>query len=258
MTTFFPFPRLPLELRRRVWEMSVEPREVAVGPGLVRRGRSPPPAWLQVCGEARTYFRTKYRKVYGSEENLDVGGLQQKEQDFHIYAWVNVDIDVVYCSQYPLKQVTCELPSVRWLIVETRDEEFWFYRDCSPLTDICSALETVTILHPPPSRPGGVVRFDNRWWSEWDSWMESVYFTCAPVTFRTRIIWPEFPEAGEVNPDNYLKLERDARRETKARYPDFWEEGYEVSDDDDERMSAPHRFRTGFRHADGCNCSYKK
>jgi len=30
-TTFYPFPRLPLELRLAIWEMTVEPREVAVG-----------------------------------------------------------------------------------------------------------------------------------------------------------------------------------------------------------------------------------
>jgi hypothetical protein len=31
MSTFHPFPRLPLELRLAIWEMTVEPREVEVG-----------------------------------------------------------------------------------------------------------------------------------------------------------------------------------------------------------------------------------
>jgi hypothetical protein len=30
MSTFHPFPRLPLELRLAIWEMTVEPREVEV------------------------------------------------------------------------------------------------------------------------------------------------------------------------------------------------------------------------------------
>jgi hypothetical protein len=46
MFTFHPFPRLPLELRRSIWELSIEPREVAVGRELSRCSRTPPPPVL--------------------------------------------------------------------------------------------------------------------------------------------------------------------------------------------------------------------
>ncbi|KND87881.1 hypothetical protein TOPH_07527 [Tolypocladium ophioglossoides CBS 100239] len=62
MATFYLFPRLPFELRARIWELTVEPRTVEVGfkrskgtYGLVLHVASSTPvsAVLQACHEAR-------------------------------------------------------------------------------------------------------------------------------------------------------------------------------------------------------------
>ncbi|KAJ8120638.1 hypothetical protein ONZ43_g2704 [Nemania bipapillata] len=252
MSTFHPFPKLPLEIRQQIWEMSVEPREVAVGYHLTRRRRSPPPSLLHACSEARSHLQGQYTKVFGFAEPLTYLERQRMKEP-PIYTWVNVKLDTVYCAQFTLEQVVSELPLVRWLIIEMQDPDYWFYNQCSTLRHMGKTLETVTMLHPAPRSKSG--RFDSRWWTEWDDWMESCYFTCGPVHFYTRIIWPEFPEAGEINPDNYLKIERDWRRKRWAVDPDQWGT---VSDDDDDRMSAPGRFRLGWRHVPGCTCSYKR
>ncbi|KAK1778230.1 hypothetical protein QBC45DRAFT_414813 [Copromyces sp. CBS 386.78] len=90
MTTFHPFPRLPPELRLRIWELTVEPRTVdfriadtertmgfrieAINgtPNNVVQLRSstPPPATLQACREARNHLssgggrRVLYEQVF--------------------------------------------------------------------------------------------------------------------------------------------------------------------------------------------------
>ncbi|KAI1127409.1 hypothetical protein F5Y10DRAFT_242719 [Nemania abortiva] len=247
MSTFHPFPKLPLEIRQQIWEMSVEPREVAVVSYLTRRWRSPAPSLLHACSEARLHLQRQYTKVFGLSAFE-----RQHMPDPLIYTWVNPNSDTVYCDQDRLEQVISELPFVRWLVIEMLDPYSWSYRQCILLRDMGKTLENVTLLHPPPPFEPG--RFDSQWWAEWDDWMEFCYFTCDPVPFYTRIIWPEFPEAGEINPDNYLKIERDWRREQWSANPDEWGT---VSDDDDDRMSAPGRFRTDWRHVPGCNCSYK-
>ncbi|KAI0803397.1 hypothetical protein GGR55DRAFT_663122 [Xylaria sp. FL0064] len=252
MSTFHPFPRLPLEIRQQIWDLSVEPHEVAIGELLRRRRRSQPPPLLHACSESRSWIRRKYTKFFESKKSMPACEGQPK-RDCPIYSYVNVNIDIVYCSQYALENVATGLPFVRWLIIEVNDPELWYYNYCPTLRHMDRALETVTILQPPSfSEP---TLFDSKWWTEWDDWMESCYFTCDPVPFHTRIIWPEFPEAGEINPDNYLKTERDSRRELWGRNPD---EFGEVSNDDDERMSAPGRFRLGWRHVPGCNCAYQR
>ncbi|KAI1353219.1 hypothetical protein F5Y01DRAFT_63619 [Xylaria sp. FL0043] len=251
MSTFHPFPRLPLEIRQQIWDLSVEPREVAIGQPLRRRRRSQPPPLLQACSESRSWIQRRYTKFFETKTTPAREG--QPKQDCLIYSWVNVNTDTVYCDQCALEKVANGLPFVRWFIIEVDDPELWYYNYCSTLSHMDRALETVTILHPPPFSK--TTPFDSRWWGEWDDWMEILYFRCDPVQFYTRIVWPEHPEAGEINPDNYLKIERDARRELWGRNPDEWGE---VSDDDDDRMSAPGRFRLGWRHVPGCNCSYQR
>ncbi|KAI1278524.1 hypothetical protein F5Y07DRAFT_360275 [Xylaria sp. FL0933] len=250
MFAFHPFPRLPLELRQQIWDLSVEPREVAVGQRLKRRCRSQPPPLLHACGESRSRVQVQYTKFFEKTKIMPARE-GQPVQDYLIYSWVNVNIDTVYCSQSALEQIANKLPSIRRLVIEASDPDSWYYNDCHALRDV--ALEAVTILHPPPFSKTS--RFDSSWWAEWDDWMESCYFRCDPVPFYTRIVWPEHPEVGEINPDNYLKIERDARRELWGQNPDEWGE---VSDDDDDRMSAPGRFRLGWHHVPGCNCAYKR
>ncbi|KAI0405451.1 hypothetical protein F4802DRAFT_597280 [Xylaria palmicola] len=144
MSTFHLSPRLPLEIRQQIWELSVGPREVAVG-------------------EARSHLQTRYRKVFGFPHDRPVreGGYRSFPP---IYTWVNIDIDTVYCHQSTFERVLYEIQSLRWLVIETCDPEYWFFESGFALIDVDTAIESVTILHP----PGRTSRFDSRWWAEWD------------------------------------------------------------------------------------------
>jgi hypothetical protein len=82
MATFHPFQRLAYELRAVIWELTIESRTVDVeiryqthvsqrGPFLT--SRTPVPAVLQVCREARSYGL--YRKTF-SEIATPAKGLQ--------------------------------------------------------------------------------------------------------------------------------------------------------------------------------------
>ncbi|XP_014561983.1 hypothetical protein COCVIDRAFT_85490 [Bipolaris victoriae FI3] len=94
MTTFHPFPRLPLELREQIWKDTVEPRTVDV-----RRfqawpqhyGRlvssTPIPAILQSCREARNLGL--YKKVFFEGEEAESSKTEQR------YVWMDLDIDIM-------------------------------------------------------------------------------------------------------------------------------------------------------------------
>ncbi|KAJ0303159.1 hypothetical protein COL516b_006670 [Colletotrichum fioriniae] len=76
-------------------------------------------------------------------------------------------------------------------------------------------------------------RTDEQWWADWDDMMASCYFRDNPVAFYTRILYPKYPPY-EINPENYLKVERAHRRKLVAEHPDWYEQGYEVFDSDDD------------------------
>ena len=128
MTTFHPFPRLPLELREQIWKDTVEPRTVDVRrvrdkwsqPYLGRYGRlvssTPIPATLHSCREARNLglyerviFEVDIVKKFENnhapevliekfftpeekqgEEEPEKAGCPKTEQR---YVWLDLDID---------------------------------------------------------------------------------------------------------------------------------------------------------------------
>ncbi|KAJ4986598.1 hypothetical protein SVAN01_07907 [Stagonosporopsis vannaccii] len=235
MREFCPFSRLPLELRKRVWELAMEPREVAVGLNLARRPRTAPPSILHASSEARTHLQGFYDVCFG-------GRTPEK------YSLVNFNLDTVYCSMVELVRCDRELPRIRRLIVECVDAELFFYKYGRPLYQ-AAALDTVTILHY-----GHDAVYDT-WWREWDGIMQEWYYRDDPVTFTAKIISPDDPNSIEISPDNYLKIERDWRRKngpTPEEDPD-----YQVSDSDDD-VDAPWRFRQGYRHVEACDCPSKR
>ena len=217
----------------------MEPREVVVGRASVRPPRSPPPPLLHACAESRFYLGEYYTKAF-------TFGTPAR------YSWVNFEMDTIYLSQGDLLAFEPEISSIRWLIVESEDAEHFFYKDCSPLIHCSKVLKTVTILDV---KSGGAYQ---EWWREWDDLMEMFYFGDDAVPFYTKITNANDPASIEINPDNYLKIERDGRRKFAAEHPESWSSDEEISDDDDDRMSAPGRFRTGWRHVQDCNCAYKR
>ncbi|GIJ92114.1 hypothetical protein Asppvi_011089 [Aspergillus pseudoviridinutans] len=93
MAAFHLFPRLPFELRARIWELTVEPRTVEVrvkkdnslwGEGEILHVTSstPVPAVLQACHEARNL--RLYQQAFNFSSAVEPR-----------YVWVNFDIDMI-------------------------------------------------------------------------------------------------------------------------------------------------------------------
>lgn len=139
MGTFHPFPRLPLELRERIWELTLEPRTVEVrlerGPTYVPvhsrlkkyyvtlRSSTPVPPILQACQEARNcglYER-------GFAEVQDRG-----YDDPHRYVWINFDIDIVSIGDFAIQDLFPVAPKIKRLqFLQEYSEAFfhWIHRD---------------------------------------------------------------------------------------------------------------------------------
>lgn len=139
MTTFHLFPRLPFELRTRVWELTVEPRIVELrivskrttlpesarsedGPReswvTVQRLLSPTPvpAVLQTCREARNMglYQQAFSELSSSEMR---------------YVWLNLEIDMIsigtsgFAAFKPVAHLIRRLRFER----ENGDESFYYF-----------------------------------------------------------------------------------------------------------------------------------
>lgn len=91
--TFHPFPRLPLELRQQIWELSIEPREVVIAarrtmPGHGRQP-TPSPPLLVACAESRSHCQRFYTKA-----TVDAAGFNPSPAP--AFYWVNFALDEVY------------------------------------------------------------------------------------------------------------------------------------------------------------------
>ncbi|KAH7309536.1 hypothetical protein B0I35DRAFT_482298 [Stachybotrys elegans] len=219
MASFHPFKRLPLELRQRIWDLGIEPRRIHLG-----ELPSPAHPLLHVCAESRSYLQHHYVKVTINKPPH--------------YAWINLDVDIICLSDHQLVYPTFDIGPMKRLSVSTKDAE-WFWWHIPDLLVDMQSLEDLEIRPSPAS-----VAPDADWWREWDSLMEMWYYADSPVQFHTRIVSPySGHQVPEIRPDNYLKVERDARRRQLL----------DVSDSEDD-VDAPHRFRAGWRHAPGCKC----
>lgn len=235
MPEFHLFPRLPLELRHQIWVLAMEPREVVVGRELHRRSRTTPPAILVACNEAWTHLQKFYTKSFPTSTPSKL-------------SWVNFDIDTVYCSIVELVHCSKEIPSIQRLVLECPDSELFYYKYGRPLY-AAKALDTVTILHFGPDA------VHESWWREYDDILQDWYYRDDPVGFYTEIISVDDPSSFEVNTRNYLRIERDWRRNNPSpskEWPD-----YQVSDSDDD-VDAEWRYRKGYHHVDGCSCPSRR
>lgn len=128
MSTFHPFPRLPFELRARIWEMTVEPRVVELRISRrdhgVRSRKSirhvfsttPIPPVLQVCQQARNQglYQRPFAKVCNAR------GWQ--------YIWINLDIDMVSVGEDGLELYKHVAPLIQLLRFAVElDEVFYLF-----------------------------------------------------------------------------------------------------------------------------------
>ncbi|PWI67169.1 hypothetical protein PCL_04331 [Purpureocillium lilacinum] len=118
MATFERFPLLPLELRQRVWELTVELRVVEVRfkmdyddspdgkPKVLHVTSSTPvPATLHACREARTHGLSMYQRAFtiGAEPR---------------YVWVNYEMDTISVGDTSLSLIDAEKLLIRRLRTE--------------------------------------------------------------------------------------------------------------------------------------------
>ncbi|KAI4641534.1 hypothetical protein J4E93_007631 [Alternaria ventricosa] len=153
MTTFHPFPRLPLELREQIWKDTVEPRTVDV-----RRTReynqlvssTPIPAILQSCREARNlglyervYFEVAAVKKFkndhapemlikdffmpdeeqGEKEPEKVGCPKTEQR----YVWLDFDIDMLDIGASYFSKYKAIAPAIKRLKFERENGCEYFY-----------------------------------------------------------------------------------------------------------------------------------
>ncbi|CAN9132517.1 unnamed protein product [Alternaria alternata] len=157
MTTFHPFPRLPLELREQIWKDTVEPRIVdvrRVRKGTERYGQlissTPIPAILQSCREARNlglYERVFFevtpatkkfkgkneaeiamKRFFAPDERGEEGpkkvGSSDTEQR---YVWLDLDIDMVDIGASRFCNYESIASAVKRLKFERENSEEYFY-----------------------------------------------------------------------------------------------------------------------------------
>ncbi|KAK3342884.1 hypothetical protein B0H65DRAFT_232789 [Neurospora tetraspora] len=131
--TFHPFPRLPWDIRRIIWEMTVEPRTVAIrlayGPPLNPNSKNyytsvvsptPVPATLHTCQEARDLGL--YQRV-----STDSFGCSDPEP--YKYFWLNWDTDLIDVHDCPFATFDRIAPLIKRLKLESEfitdfDREF--------------------------------------------------------------------------------------------------------------------------------------
>ncbi|GIJ85162.1 hypothetical protein Asppvi_004018 [Aspergillus pseudoviridinutans] len=124
MAAFYLFPRLPFELRARIWELTVEPRTVEVR-GKREHGLSwrkllhvtsstPVPAVLQACHEARNLRLYQQAFIFPS-------AVERR------YVWVNFDIDMISIGDTDFDTMDpAEQLLIRRLTIQRKNEFFLF------------------------------------------------------------------------------------------------------------------------------------
>jgi hypothetical protein len=143
MSTFQPFPRLPLELRHQIWRSTVEPRtvEVSIDRSRPRTARfrfltspTPVPGPLQSCREARKELQGLYQQAF-----FDVNTRNGPEQR---YVWINFDIDMVDIGVSEFRDFESIASKIKRLKFERENtDEFFYYTENQQLLKFVHAEE---------------------------------------------------------------------------------------------------------------------
>jgi hypothetical protein len=236
--SFHPFPRLPLELRQQIWELSVAPREVVLA---CRSGRpfghgrqgSPPPPLLLASAESRSYCQQFYTKGY-----LDV--------DSDKYVWVNFDLDDVYMIDCHFMSFSGMPLLQRLTLVVTCDGEDFHHRVQYTLHK-ATALKTLTLIDLDGAPP-------EVWYSCWANFMQERYYRCDPAPYYTTILCMDLV----LTPDNMLRFDRELRK--WEMLPELYERPDEYGSDDalsDDDADPRDSRRRNWKHTEDCTCPQK-
>ncbi|KAF7167904.1 hypothetical protein CNMCM6106_003274 [Aspergillus hiratsukae] len=142
MAAFHLFPRLPFELRARIWELTVEPRTVEVrvkkqhgswGKILHVTSSTPVPAVLQACHEARNL--RLYRQAFNFSSGVEAR-----------YVWVNFEIDTISIGDTYFDTIEpAEQRLIRRLTFERENDESFFHFQSHEL-EMFSNLEEIHVI----------------------------------------------------------------------------------------------------------------
>jgi len=234
---FHPFPRLPLEIRQQIWELSIAPREVViVSETIFRHGRqaSPPPPLLVVSGESRSYCQQFYTKAY-------LLGNSGNPREPVKYSWINFALDEVYMLDLDFPGFSA-IALIRRLTLVSPDGAYFVYHVQRVLAD-AKALEALTIID---AEGGEAVS----WYTRWSDFMEMRYLTCYPAPYDTKIVYGDVV----LTPENMVQFER-AWYKTQWE-PELEEYGSEMAISDDDADPRDSR-RRRWRHTKECTCPQK-
>ncbi|KAH7007286.1 hypothetical protein EDB80DRAFT_456810 [Ilyonectria destructans] len=135
MSTFHPFARLPLELRTRIWEMTVEPRNVEVrfkdefrveGSVYYWMSSTPGPGILQACHEARNLGLYQRAFSFGNKPR---------------YTWVNFEMDMISLGDTDIRNIVDERLDIRRLRFERESDEWFFHWESKGLEGFANLIE---------------------------------------------------------------------------------------------------------------------
>lgn len=221
MGAFQLFPQLPLELRRRIWGFSVQPREATVRRHEFRDLDLPQcwcsptltPAVLHACRESRSFLAsTQYKQSFVHET-------------CPLYIWINFAIDTIRVTVWDADSFCDERYHVTRLTLESEPngrEDLMFINEQMPYVSQFLPLERLTIM---VYRPFG------------ENYMNWLYF----LGDIEEQLLPQYPPFDakifdstglELNSANWRGLKVEYRKAQVEHNPENYPEGYVDSDED--------------------------
>jgi hypothetical protein len=162
MSTFHPFPRLPLELRNQIWRCTAEPRTVEVR--IERRwpdrhrflvSPTPVPGPLQCCREARDELQRLYQRTF-----FEVDTQREIERR---YVWLNLDIDMVDIGTSEFRDFESIASTIKRLKFERENSDEYFYNtEKRKLVDFTN-VEEIHVVCADGFQQWGMSLYDNTW-----------------------------------------------------------------------------------------------
>ncbi|GFF93572.1 hypothetical protein IFM53868_07234 [Aspergillus udagawae] len=167
MAAFHLFPRLPFELRARIWQLTVEPRTVEVrvkkddglrGKILHVTSSTPVPAVLQVCHEARN--QGLYQQAFKFPSGVEPR-----------YVWVNFEIDMISIGDTYFDTIEpAEQQLIRRLTIQRENTDSFFRSESLELQMYSNLKEMHVICED------GLLAWQDAW--------EYVYWPCPKENLR--------------------------------------------------------------------------
>ncbi|KAK8012941.1 hypothetical protein PG991_010316 [Apiospora marii] len=251
MTSFHPFPRLPPELRRQIWDLTVVPRQVKIravfeelesdyemhwGEYEYWRSREPirfhsstktPPA-LQACRESRACLVG--REGGGGYTQALTGGSDP------IYTWVSFAVDTIWVEFNPVPVLEEEYERIIRLELYCAsgiDTNFFGHHDL--ISSVArSNVKELTLSETGPL----LVSYQDEWLMEAYEYMWNCYDRCDPVSYYTRIRCPQHLGDVEMNTGNFNEIFKAAG------------ERYLAAGSENPRAWRPN----SWRHSETCTC----